>query len=145
MILVIVSVLGCVQIPMDLRRRLLSRQATFLATMAIAVVIGAAAIVNGDLTSAALSLGAAVLMASVYALLHRLSPKSLGLGDVLLVVPLTLAVAHVALHRVLWWQLLASTSGAVHAIWVRKRSGQAGIPFGPNLLVAAWLVLLASV
>ena len=59
-ILAIVSVLGCVQTPIYLLRRLLSRQAIFLAPMAIIVVISAAAIVNRELTSAAFSLGAAV-------------------------------------------------------------------------------------
>jgi len=48
----------------------------------------------------------------------------------------------VAVERVLWWQLVAATTGAVHAVWVRVRSGSSHVPFGPHLLVAAWLMLL---
>ena len=144
-LLAVVSVLACVQIPMDVRRRLLSRKATLLATAAIAVVICAATVTSRDLTRAALCVGATALVAGAYGLLHRVSPRSLGWGDVLLVTPLTLAVAYVAVERVLWWQLVAATTGAVHAVWVRVRSVSSHVPFGPHLLIAAWLMLVASV
>jgi len=130
---------------MDSRRRLLSRRATLLATVAIAVVICVATIMNRELTRVALCVGVTALVASVFWLLHCVSPRSLGWGDVLLVIPLTLAVAHVAIERVLWWQLVAATTAAVHAVWVRVRSGSSHVPFGPHLLVAAWLMLVASV
>ena len=144
-ILAVIGVLACIQIPMDVRRRLLSRRATLLATVAMVVVISAAAIMNRELTWAALCVVVTAFVSSVYGLLHRLSPRSLGWGDVLLVTPLTLAVAYVAVERVLWWQLMAATTGAVHAVWVRVRSGTSHVPFGPHLLLAAWLVLVASV
>jgi len=101
--------------------------------------------VSGAFAPAAGSVLSAVVVVGVYWVLHRLSPRSLGWGDVLLVAPLTLAVAYVAVERVLWWQLLAATTGAVHGVWVRARSGHNHIPFGPHLLVGAWLVLLLSV
>ena len=144
-LLAVVSVLACIQIPMDSRQKLLSRRATFLATVAIAVVICAATIMNRELTRAALCVVVTALVISMYGLLHRLSPRSLGWGDVLLVAPLTLAVAYVAVERVLWWQLVAATTGAAHAVWVRVRSGSSHVPFGPHLLVAAWLMLVVSV
>ena len=143
--LAVVSVLACIQIPMDMRRGLLSRRATLLAIVAMVVVISAAAIINRELTQAVLYGVVTALVASVYGLLHRLSPRSLGWGDVLLVIPLTLAVAYVALERMLWWQLVAATTGAVHAVWVRVRSGSSHVPFGPHLLVAAWLTLVLSI
>ena len=105
--------------------------------------IGVAA--KDEISSALVALGAAVAVAAVYAVLHKVSPSSLGWGDVLLVVPLALAVGYVALDRVAVWQLLASVTGALHALVARRLRGTRSIPFGPHLLLAAWLVLLASV
>ena len=95
--------------------------------------------------SAVVAVGTAAVVVATYALLHRLSPRSLGWGDVLLVAPLGLALGYVAADRVAVWQLLASTTGAIHALMLRRLRGVRTIPFGPHLLVAAWLVLLASV
>jgi prepilin signal peptidase PulO-like enzyme (type II secretory pathway) len=116
---------------------------------AVALVSAAIVIdVIGDgvgVRKAVTAVGIAAVVVTVFALLHRLSPRSLGWGDVLLVTPLSLAVAHVAIERVLWWQLMASTTGALHALVARRLRGTRSIPFGPHLLLAAWLVLLASV
>lgn len=96
--------------------------------------------------TSALSAGATgtLFVAGMYGLLHRTSPKSLGWGDVLLVAPLTLAVAYVAIERVLWWQLLAAVTGALHAVAARVLGARNHVPFGPHLLFGAWLMLLLS-
>jgi len=56
-----------------------------------------------------------------------------------------LSVALVSANSVVVWQLLASGSGAVHAIAGRLSAGNRTIPFGPHLLFGAWLVLVVSV
>lgn len=144
-LLVVLTVLMMVQVPLDLRKHRLSRRATTWAAAAIAVVVVADAWVSGVFAPAAVSAASAVVVMGVYWVLHRVSPQSLGWGDVLLVAPLTLMVAYVAVERVLWWQLAAAATGAVHATWVRVRSGRNHVPFGPHLLVAAWLMLVLSV
>jgi len=144
-LVVVVTVLMMVQVPLDLRTHRLSRGATTWAVVAVAVVVAVDARVGGAFAPAATGAMTAVAVVGVYWLLHRVSPRSLGWGDVLLVAPLTLAVAYVAVERVLWWQLVAATTGAVHAVWVRVRSGSTHVPFGPHLLVAAWLMLVVSV
>jgi len=144
-ILLVVGVLGCVQIPMDFQRRVLSRQATLLAGVAIILVIATTSVTSRDLGNVYQTVGCGVVVTVAYALLHRVSPRSLGLGDVLLVVPLTLAVAHANLHLVLWWQLSASATGAVHAVVVTRCRGRASIPFGPHLILTAWALLLVGV
>jgi len=80
----------------------------------------------------------------LYVGLNRVSRVSLGLGDVFLVVPLTLSVSYVAAEYVLIWQFLAAASAAVHGLVVRAARGVSMIPFGPHLLGAAWLVLVFS-
>ena len=141
----VVTVLMMVQVPLDLRTRRLSRRATTWAAVAVAIVVAVDAWASGAFAPAAIGAMMAVAVVGVYWLLHLVSPRSLGWGDVLLVAPLTLAVAYVAVECVLWWQLVAATTGAVHAVWVRVRSGSSHVPFGPHLLVAAWLTLVLSV
>lgn len=140
----VVTVLMMVQVPLDVRTHRLSRWATTWASVAVTIVIMVNAWTNRAFVPVAVSVMAAVVVVGVYGLLHGISPRSLGWGDVLLVAPLTLAVAYVAVERVLWWQLMASTTGAMHAVWVRARSGGSHVPFGPHLLGAAWLVLALS-
>lgn len=143
---VVVAGLLMVQTPLDVRARHLSRRATVIAVAFISVVI-AMDVVGDDVgaRSAVVAVGTAAVVVAVYALLHRLSPRSLGWGDVLLVAPLGLAIGYVAADRVVVWQLLASTTGAIHALVLGRLRGVRTIPFGPHLLAAAWLVLLASV
>lgn len=142
----VVAGLLMVQTPMDVRTRHVSRRATVTAVALVSVVI-TVDVVGGDVgvRSIVVAVGVAAMVIAVYALLHRLSPRSLGWGDVLLVAPLGLALGYVAADRVAVWQLLASTTGAIHALILRRLRGVRTIPFGPHLLVAAWLVLLVSV
>jgi prepilin signal peptidase PulO-like enzyme (type II secretory pathway) len=144
-LIAIVTALMLVQAPLDLATRRLSRSVTLCAVAGTAVVLALTAVTDDDLAGAAVAAAVAIAVVAVYALLHRWSPSSLGWGDVLLVVPLALAVGYVALDRVAVWQLLASATGALHALVARRLRGTGSIPFGPHLLVAAWLVLFASV
>lgn len=144
-LLAVVTVLMVAQVPLDLRTHRLSRRATIWAAVVVSIIVVVDAWVGGAFETATLSLISAMAVIGVYLFLHHVSPRSLGWGDVLLVTPLTLAVAYVAVERVLWWQLVAATTGAVHAVWVRVRSVSSHVPFGPHLLIAAWLMLVASV
>lgn len=141
----VVTVLMVVQVPLDLRTHRLSRMATTQAGLAVGAVTVSDAIVTEAFASVGVSLLVTIAVVGVYGILHYVSPRSMGWGDVLLATPLTLAVAYVAVERVLWWQLVAATTGAAHAVWVRVRSGRNYVPFGPHLLVAAWLMLAVSV
>jgi prepilin signal peptidase PulO-like enzyme (type II secretory pathway) len=113
--------------------------------IAVTLIVAIDAWTADAFLNAVLSVMVVLVMVGVYAMTHRVSPHSLGWGDVLLVVPLTLAIAYVSVERVLWWQLVAASTGAVHAGWVRVRHGGRHIPFGPHLLFGAWMVLVTSV
>ena len=80
-----------------------------------------------------------------FAVLHLASPGSLGWGDVLLVAPLTLAVATVSPSRVVPWLLAASCMAAAHGLVMRVRRGERFVAFGPHLLAAAWLMQVVGV
>lgn len=144
-VITLVTSLTLLQAPLDLATRRLSRPVT-LATFAIltgVVIVDEFTSNQGDdLLSIAL---ASLLVVLIFAALHWRSPGSLGWGDVLIAAPLSVSVASVSVEHVAWWQLMSATSGAVHAMWLRLRRGQGSIPFGPHLLLSAWLVLVVSV
>lgn len=140
----VVGVLSAWQIPLDVRRRVLSRRATGSATFAVLVVMVVDLSVTRQIERARMAFIWSLAVGGLYLSLNRVSPKSLGFGDVLLVVPLTLAVSYVAGEYVLMWQLLAAGSAATHGLVVRVTRGMSLIPFGPHLLGAAWLVLVFS-
>jgi leader peptidase (prepilin peptidase)/N-methyltransferase len=96
--------------------------------------------INGAILGIAMASGACV----IYALIHAISPRSVGWGDVLLILPLALALAPQGLDTVLIWQLSASLAGTLHAVSLRLTNGVRSIPFGPHLIGAAWLVLVFS-
>ncbi len=97
---------------------------------------------SGSLASAAVS--AAVLWA-VFALVARVSPRSMGRGDVKLVPTLGLLLGYLSPAAVLFGLLIAFASGSCVALAGmaagRLRLGSA-IPLGPYLLFGCWLMLL---
>ena len=141
---VLIAVLTVIQAPLDVVTRRLSRYATLISFGGV-LIIWVIEVVGSSRSSALRALVIALVVVTLFAALHRLSPQSLGWGDVLLVAPLALSVALVSANGVVVWQLLASGSGAVHAIAGRLLAGNRPIPFGPHLLFGAWLVLVVSV
>lgn len=144
-LITVVAILICIQSSMDIRDRQLHRPTTLLATVVVTVTIVAAVVVRGTWRDLIVAVALTLIVTGVFALLNRLSPRSLGFGDVLLVIPLSLALGYVAPDQIAQWQLVASCSGAIHALVLRLRGGRGSIPFGPHLMGAAWLVLLISV
>lgn len=149
-LLVIVTLLFLVQAPIDLMTHRLIRPLTYLCIAITMSVVVVDVLVAGSpwgeaLRDVASAVVVTLIVVGAYTVLHRLSPRSLGWGDVLLVVPLSLAVGYVHLASVAVWQLIASLTAAAYALTVRGRSGSAFIAFGPHLLFAAWLVLLVSI
>jgi leader peptidase (prepilin peptidase)/N-methyltransferase len=140
-LLSIVTLLSCIQVPLDLRERHLSRGATLLGLAAVGLVC----IIDASVNDSAGRFAVAIILSSVtsglYWFLHWRSPSSMGLGDVLLVLPLSMAVAYVAAGQLLLWQLAAAMSGGIHATYVRLTNGDRSIPYGPHLLIAAWLTI----
>ena len=149
-LLVLVMLVFLVQAPIDFTTHRLVRPVTYLCTaltlLAVLVDVMFAASSQGAAARAAVSAFMVMLaVGGAYGALHRISPRSLGWGDVLLVVPLSLALGYVHLGSVAVWQLIASLTGAAQALAIRRNSATSTVAFGPHLLFAAWLVLLVSV
>lgn len=97
---------------------------------------------SGSLWAAA---GAALLLWAVFAGIARVSPRSMGRGDVKLMPTLGLLMGYVSPVAVLVGLLVAFGAGSLIAlvgvVARRLRLGSA-IPLGPYLLFGCWLVLL---
>lgn len=144
-LLVVVSLLLLAQGPLDLQTRRLSRPVTAGGFFAAVGIVALDAFSSSALSRAILTMLMCIAVVAGFGVLHRLSATSLGLGDVLLVAPLSLAVSHVSPQNTLVWLLVASVSGAIHGALSLMTQRSHMIPFGPHLLGAAWLVLVLSV
>jgi len=145
-LIVFVSVLGLIQIPLDIRFHLLSRRATIGFLVAILVVVLRDTLSqNESIERLASSVLVSGVVALVYFVAHRASPKILGFGDVLLVAPLGLAVTYSDLNAVLYWQFAAASTAAFHGVFAWARGGRQTIAFGPHLILSAWLIMVLSV
>jgi leader peptidase (prepilin peptidase)/N-methyltransferase len=142
--LVVTAILTIVQTPIDLALHRLTRPATLAALVVMVAVLGAR-VATTNVSSVAPMVIAAVSVTAAFAILHVVSPRSLGWGDVLIVAPLSLAVAAVSTSRVIPWLLLACCTAGAHGLLVRARHGERFVPFGPHLLVAAWLAQAVAV
>ena len=106
------------------------------------VLLGAAALLHGDLLALVrLAAGAGILFA-VYLLLALISPRGMGWGDVKLAGVLGLFLGYLG-----WGQLavgamaafvLGGLFGAVLLV-LRRAGRKSGIPFGPWMLAGAWI------
>jgi hypothetical protein len=142
--LVVTAILSIVQTPIDLVLHRLTRPIT-LAALVVLVAVLCARVATTNVSSVAPMVIAAVSVTSAFAVLHVVSPRSLGWGDVLIVAPLSLAVAAVSSSRVIPWLLLACCTAGAHGLLVRARHGERFVPFGPHLLVVAWLAQAVAV
>ena len=143
--IVIVVVLSVIQIPLDLREHLLSRRATVTSALAVLATIVTDIGLFGMSARASESLVATIGVVFCYWFLHHIAFGLVGWGDVLLVAPLTGAIAYVSVESVLWWQLLAASTAVVHAVIARTNNGSRHVPFGPHLLLGSILFLTIQV
>jgi prepilin signal peptidase PulO-like enzyme (type II secretory pathway) len=144
-VLAAVAALLVVQTPIDLATHRLLRLPTGVATVMVAMVYCISLLDRGLRIDVLVSWGSALAVVVLFGVLQRISPRSLGWGDVLLVVPLALAVAFVSVSQLPVWLMIAAGTAALHGVVLRWLRGEQMLPFGPHLLFAAWLVLLVSV
>lgn len=112
-----------------------------------AILLGAAAILSGDLPSLGRAALGTILLGGFYLILSFVRPGAMGLGDVKLAGVLGMFLAW------LGWDVLAvgAIGGfilgglfGVVLIVVQRSRRPAAIPFGPWMLAGAWLGILAG-
>ena len=111
----------------------------------LAVLLGAAALLTGDLEGAARTAAGAGILFGAYLLLAFISPRGMGMGDVKLagVIGLVLGFSGWAALAVgtLAAFLLGGVVGIALIVAGRARRNT-GIPFGPWMLGGAWVGIL---
>jgi hypothetical protein len=133
-----------VQAPLDAVTHRLSRIVTLVALSTVGLIIVVDRFLSDGWNVDAPAILMALSVTTLYLLLHIFSSRAIGLGDVLIAMPLSVAVGASDAANIVLWQVLATASGALHAVSLSKRHRDTSIPFGPHLLGSAWLVLVFS-
>lgn len=121
----------------DFRHRRLPNVLTLPAYPILATALGAAALAGPGMGMALRALGAAAVFGGLHLLAHTLSRRSLGAGDVKLAGGLGAVLGAVS------WAALVVAAALAAALTVGLglvRRWRHGVPHGPGLLVATWLV-----
>lgn len=109
------------------------------------VLLGASAILRGDLTAlVGAAIGAAALFA-LYFLLVLAYPKGMGWGDVKLAGMLGLFLGFISWQSVVVGAFGAFLLGGIFSLVLmalRKANRKTAVPFGPWMLLGAWLGIL---
>ena len=109
------------------------------------VLLGAAALVGGDLEAGARAAAGAGIFVLFYLILALVKPGGMGMGDIKLSGVLGLYLGYLG-----WSQLIVGVAGAFLlgglfgiAVLISRRGGR-GIPFGPWMFAGAWLGIFAG-
>lgn len=111
------------------------------------VLLVGAALLQGDPGSALRSVLAGLALYTVYLVLALIYPAGMGFGDVKLAGVLGLYLGYLGWGEVVvGWFLAFLVGGLVGALLIvlRRAGRKSKIPFGPYMLVGAWLAVLFS-
>ena len=130
----------------DVRWHRLPDRLTGAAAAVLALSVLAVAVVTGDPALIGRAAAGAFVLAGLLLLVHFISPRGMGFGDVKFGVPLGLALGAASLADVVLALVAASILGALAGVvvLVRHRDRARAFAFGPCLCAGALLVLLAA-
>lgn len=117
-------------------------------TVVVIVLLSLAAIVQLDLTRLVSTLGGAAAMFALYLVIMLVYPQGIGGGDVKLAPMIGAALGYVG-----WSELAAGAFAGfvLGALWavalIARRAGsrKTGLPFGPFMLLGAWIGLVGAI
>lgn len=96
---------------------------------------------NGDWRLTLVSLGGGLLAGATFWVLNAATRGAVGFGDVKLAAVVGFAMGSASLGTV-WFSVLIGSLIAL--IWMRWRRQSGPVPFGPMLLIGAWMALLLT-
>ncbi|AIV41704.1 MULTISPECIES: prepilin peptidase [unclassified Curtobacterium] len=126
----------------DLDTHRLPNAVVYPAAVVLLVLLGAVSAVSGDWGALLRGLLGAVVLGGAYLVLALAVPGGMGLGDVKLAVVLGLVLAYLG-----WGPLAVGAFGgflvggtvAIALVAVGRARMGSGVPFGPSMLVGAWI------
>lgn len=131
----------------DLEHYLLPNRIVYPMTVALVVLFAFAALLDDDWSAFGRGLIAGAIAFAIYFLLHIVSPRSMGFGDVKLSFSLGLALGWLSWEELVLGLFLAFLYGAVIGIIVmiaRRRDRKSAIPFGPFMAAGALTAILVG-
>jgi leader peptidase (prepilin peptidase)/N-methyltransferase len=132
----------------DLETYLLPNRIVYPLTVAMLVLLPLGLLADGDLDAFGRGLLAGVVAFAVFFVLHLVSPRSMGFGDVKLSFTLGLALGCVGWGEMILGLFLGFLYGAVIGlvlIAARLRAKNQAVPFGPFLAAGAITALLVGI
>ncbi|HWL60735.1 MAG TPA: prepilin peptidase [Microbacteriaceae bacterium] len=131
----------------DVELRRLPTPIIVVAGSIVGVCFAAAAVLRGDLAALLTAVVTAVAMGALYLVIALIRPDGMGLGDVRLAVLVGLVTGWVGWPAAALGLLSAFLLGALLGIAIllaRRGDRRTAIPFGPWMLVGAWIGILAG-
>jgi len=131
----------------DLEHYILPNRIVYPLAGVMVVLLGLASLADGDLDAFWRGLLAGLVSFGIFFLLHLVSPRSMGFGDVKLSFVLGLALGWVGWGEVFLGLFLGFLYGAVIGIFLivtRIRTRSQPVPFGPFLAAGALTALLVG-
>lgn len=144
--LVLVAALVALSV-IDLRLFLLPNRIVFPLAGAAVVLVGLGALLEGEVAAYGRGLLAGVVAFAVFALLHVVSPRSMGFGDVKLAFVLGLYLGYLGWGELVLGLFLGFLYGAVVGVGLivtGLRSRKDHVPFGPFLAAGTITAILVG-
>jgi len=131
----------------DLETYLLPNRIVYPLTVATIVLLGLGALADDDLDALGRGLSAAAIAFMVFFVLHLVSPRSMGFGDVKLSFTLGLALGYLSWGEMILGLFLGFLYGAVIGlvlIATKVRGRSQAVPFGPFLAAGTITAILVG-
>jgi leader peptidase (prepilin peptidase)/N-methyltransferase len=131
----------------DLEHYILPNRIVYPLALAMIVLLAIASLGDDDFDAFLRGLGAGVIAFAVFFVLHMISPRSMGFGDVKLAFVLGLSLGWLGWGEVLLGLFLGFVYGAlvgVALIVLRLRERNQALPFGPFLAAGALTAVLVG-
>jgi leader peptidase (prepilin peptidase)/N-methyltransferase len=131
----------------DLEHYLLPNRVVYPLAGAMVVLLGVASFGDDDLAAFVRGLAAGAVAFAVFFVLHLVSPRSMGFGDVKLAFVLGLSLGWLGWNEVLLGLFLGFLYGAVVGLALlalRRRERNEALPFGPFLAAGALTAILVG-
>lgn len=141
-----VGILGLTLAAIDLQHHRLPDRLILTGAGASALALLVDAMVMGSWSALIRGLGCAVVAGALFLVMAMISPAGMGLGDVKLGALLSLHTGWLAWQLAIIAMLCGFVIGALGALLlvaVGRATLRTAIPFGPALLLGAWLVVLS--
>jgi len=144
LILVVVSV---VLVRIDLEFRRLPNAIVLPSILAVGILLGAAALLNGAPERVWQMLIAGAVLFLFYAVIRLISPRGMGGGDVKLAALVGLSLGYVGWGTVVVGAFAAFLGGGLYGIvllTIGRATRRTAVPFGPWMIVGGWVGALTG-